>query len=493
MLSKIQTVRRSVHKIKSYLKKHHLQFVFFNSKCWGVSTHDSVSHETIFEQLDEVTCSGTTDFSCIIPTIEHHVGEDTISIIISDGYHTTLNDNKHTLQNVKDKLFHKFNYAIGIGSDFDNDLLSTISEQIINSSNRNYNIFDFLFISNPKTTKIPSDTFFVCNTHYTVHSDICTEKTHDDLSDISYLPHSSCKEYALVDTGENIDKKKTYLFVLDVSGSMDDSFLYSNNNHANIHNNDDIDPYLFSKFTDDTMIEIPYLPHIGFNLLLEDTGKTDDNPDISKFLGGSTLWSAADEVFLTCKAIYELQYIQTRADRLSLFYKLAFEKQYHDSHVLTFVQHTYNKCLTENEKKFNVLLHTPIHEIRNITNNQDTEPIKNFNRKCKICFQKDSDIVLSCLHSVSCFDCTLGMIKNHHLQCPICRDTTLWARQLYFRTRDSETDDVRACLRCKVNLSDVFFNPCNHIFFCNRCSISNVVKCQICSLAIQSTHRIMQS
>ena len=184
-------------------------------------------------------------------------------------------------------------------------------------------------------------------------------------------------------------------------------------------------------------------------MLESNPGGHDD--DILKFVEEA---SPADEIFLTCKAIYELKYIQKRVDRLSLFYKLAFEKQYHDSHVLNFVQHTYDKYFNDNEKQFNVLLHTPIHEIQNLTNNQETEPIKNFNRKCKICFQTDSNIVLSCLHSLSCFDCTLSMMNNHRLKCPICR-TDVWARQLYFRTRESETDDERACLRCSESLGRV--------------------------------------
>lgn len=493
-LSKIETVRRSVQKIKSYLKKHHLHFVFFNTKSWGKSTQDRVSHETIFEELDQVTCSGTTDFSCIIPTMEHQIGEDTISIIISDGYHTTLNNDENTLENVKEKLLHKFNYAIGMGSEFDHDLLSAISQQTI-ISNSQHNIFDFLFTSTPpKTTKIPSDTFFVCNTNYIVNSDI--HHSDENLSDIPSLQHSFCKEYTLIENMAE-SRKKTYLFVLDVSGSMDDSFLYSNNNdNYNIINNHYIettDPYLFDKFKNDTVIQIPYLPQVGFKLLVE-SDSASENQDLIKLLDERSS-SAADEIFITCKCIYELRYMKTLEDRMSFLYKLAFDKQYHNSHVSIFVQHTYNNLLTATEKTFNVLLHTPIHEIRNLTDNQTTEPITNVNRKCKICFQKDSCIVLSCLHSVSCFDCTLGMIHstNLKLQCPICREQILWARQLYFRKKKHVNDDERSCLRCEINLSDVFYNPCSHILFCSKCSNSNIVKCQICALDIKSSHKIIQS
>ena len=499
MMSKIETVRRSLNKVKTYLNDHHLHFVFFNSKSWGFSTENNCfSHEYIYKQLDDVICSGTTDFSTLIPVMETKFGEDnTTSIIISDGYHTTFNSNDNDLSNIKERLLNKFNYAIGMGTDFDQDLLSTISRQcIINNSQEN--IFDFMFTSKkPKIAKIPSDTFFVCDTHYIIDNsdkDIDNDFTHFDS-----FQHVTCKEYNVKESSENVDRflpKKTYIFCLDVSGSMDDSFLYSNDttttssNSSPTHHRFD-DQYLFDKFPDDTIIQIPYLPKIGVKLFMEINNNCCYHHNILQLPSSSSL-SAADEIFLVCKTIYELQYIQSKKDRMTLLYNLSFKKKFNDTNLVPFVKHTYKKLLTASEHAFNLLLNNPINEITHIIDDS-TEPIAELNRKCKICYQTETNIVLSCHHAPSCFDCTCDMISSETLtlKCPICRQHVNWARQLHFRKKRNINDDERSCLKCEVNLSDVFFNPCSHILFCSTCSASAQVQCRICGLDIQSTHKII--
>ena len=207
-MSKIETVRKSFDKVKDHLIDHNLSFIFFNASSWSFSTlNNNMTHDDIFHQLQNVNCSGTTDFSTLIPFIDN-IGENDISIIISDGYHTTC-DNDNKLPYIK-KLLHKFNYGIGIGSDFDHDLLSTISERCIFNNNTKGNIFDFLFLQDsPKTAVIPSNTFFVCDTDYIIKDNNNLKLDTNLLENTVYKQHIYCEEYTIK---ENFKTNKTHYF-----------------------------------------------------------------------------------------------------------------------------------------------------------------------------------------------------------------------------------------------------------------------------------------
>ena len=71
---------------------------------------------------------------------------------------------------------------------------------------------------------------------------------------------------------KNIQSKKILkqirhiIFFVDVSGSMDDGFLFCNNDVNMIQNTH---RYSYDKFNCDTSIQIPFLPKIGFKLILQ--------------------------------------------------------------------------------------------------------------------------------------------------------------------------------------------------------------------------------
>ena len=150
-MSKIINVRNSIKKIKQNLELNELSCIFFNNNSYLYTSleddHYYMSHDEIFDKINNIRCSSCTDFSKIetslenLESINNFTWENTISILISDGHHTV--DNFRSVDYVKEKFNKKFDYCIGIGHEFDSNLLNDISKSFLTSNDDN--LFQFLF------------------------------------------------------------------------------------------------------------------------------------------------------------------------------------------------------------------------------------------------------------------------------------------------------------------------------------------------------------
>ena len=233
-MSKIYNVRKAFHRIFNDLSQHEVSCIFFNNDVKVMTTlgeyEYSTDHSILLQTIQNIRCSSITDFSKILEGIDKLGVKkmddlDTISIIISDGYHTIDNETGISLDTVIQKLKKYFHYSIGLGNDYDRNLLENISQEFY--SNQTETMFYFLdkYFKKKKNNYIiiEPDTFFLSFQEFKM-KEIHT----DDIlyEDITLQEEGNYQKTFKINSSyyDTIFKKKHFLFVIDISGSMDDTF-----------------------------------------------------------------------------------------------------------------------------------------------------------------------------------------------------------------------------------------------------------------------------
>lgn len=494
-MSKISKIQASLDRVKGYLYEQEVSFILFNNDSRILSTKHGETHDNIFNAIKDIQCQGTTDFGSIKDKLEilDSSNDTTVSIIVSDGYHT---DMKFSIQNsvdmIKLSLHKKFDYSIGIGECFDEELLSAIGKVcIINNSNKT---FDFLFRENDSNSFIiPKNIFFFTDTDYTettTEEDVSVDVLEESVSSFPYTR-------VTIRNGDNTrQQKKHYIFCIDYSGSMDDSFM-----HDDMINRDESNQYHFQKFIKDTKIQFPFIPKSGSNLYIEnkDAKEKQEFQHTDKLLSWATQqkissiesWEDMD-TYIACKSLYLIENMKEIKERNKCLYNLT-NYNFNISKVKLFIKEKYKELLSPSERIMNILLHTPIDKI--YMNNDKIIPDSCLDNVCSICCINKIEILFSCNHALCCFQCALHLIErndNSHLICPIDRIKCNWLRYICFR---NNSDHSRLCLQCSVNLCDIYQNPCSHVLFCVDCCRSSTLddnyNCELCQEKIISNHKII--
>lgn len=452
-MSKIYNVRKAFQRIFNDLTHHDISCIFFNNDVKVMTTLEGseykVDHSIILQTILNIRCASITDFSKIIDGLEKLNIKDYISVVISDGYHTIDNDRGVTPSDISLQLSKKFDYSIGLGNDYDKNLLMDISKEFYN--NQTETMLQFLNIHLNKKENdfiiLEPNTFFVSFQEYQM---------------IDYEGNSK-KEYELIEIGQNQEtieinnnvilsekEKKHFLFIIDISGSMDDTF------HSRIMENFYNDVHIYYGHTEDKYKKIKFYDSKS-KILIEKN--TLNRP-----------YTENDIIFNTCLEIYNIE--KNPSLKMEKLYSL-YHKDISNTILKKFIRKKYNQLLSIEEKKMVVLLHN---EMNSKLNNK--EIYKEYDSICSICYQNQKEILLSCFHSVSCKECTLKIIHRIHPTCPICRKDIEWLRFIKMKEK---------CIQCLDNIPTVYQEPCNHILYCTECfqNEHNKLQCKQCYIIIE--------
>ena len=461
-MSKIYKVRRAFHRIYDhFLQNHEISCIFFNNDLKIISTlknyEHNVDHSLIYHTIQNIKCSSITNFAKIIDGLEviDNLGceLEQVSVIVTDGYHTVDDETNISLDNITTILTNRFDHAIGMGNDFDKDLLLKIGKEFHETqSDSMFNFLNQNFVKGNKIT-IPANTFFVSSNEYKLSDSSNQEEDTTNL--ICIERGKKQKTFQLQDEHVPSSHKKHYIFVIDISGSMDDCF------YSRIVQNyyDDV------KFFYDYTVDQPQI--IQFY---------DKNPKVTLLQDPNDIFEETknDEVVTLCKIIHEIESSgENRAENINSLYLSKTENG--DLH--RFLKRKINDILTISEQNFYLLLHNDAVPCNNFT---ESVVYENTNENCLICTEKKRDMLFSCCHVVSCKDCTLKILENNRIECPVCRKQIIWIRQCLFKKNEMK------CITCNENMVNVIQLPCRHSYHCYHCfqKETNTDKCKICEKPI---------
>lgn len=500
-MTKIRNVQNSFEKIESELKTHEISIIFFNNYSHFVTTlngdESTKQHEDIFKYFKNIKCSSITDFSCILSSLnklkelelDKKCLDKTISIILTDGHHTV--DHNMSLEKVTFALKKKFDYGIGLGDDYDHDLLHNISKNIIIPDNKE-NIFNFLFNKNDffHFQLEPNNFYIFDNMISFIDDNIINNEISNESMENSKQSIQICSEnddYKLFELKktltktnhtENEKEKLHYLFVVDISGSMDD-FLFSD---SHSQTNSTPDKTLFNYFHWPKNNKPKYIQILNkTNKLLSNIYLSDKIDQKLKSFDISQMkdefHSLEDEFFYTC---FYLFCLKTKPhQKVQIWYRI-LKINYKNDILKDFVENEYNTLLSIGEQRMNVFLNVKIDSNKENVNftiieDNKAEDIK----KCSICFSKNKRVLFSCGHFALCFKCTVEILNNTKdhmsLSCPICRDNIRYIRKIIF----PNINDIH-CIKCKTSIANVFQDTCCHTIYCSKCIDTNNKFCDVC-------------
>jgi hypothetical protein len=474
-MTKISNIRNSFKKIEKRLLDHDISCIFFNNHSTISTTIPNKdctrTHQEIFEQVRTVRCQSITDFSKIeecLQQIEHVYNDsNTISIIISDGYHTNDETNGKTTDEIKQLFFKRFDYSLGIG-DFDSNLLQDISKECLEKKDNN--LFHFLFNTSLFIkVKIPKDVFFVSDQKYTFESTENEDKPYTEI--VSETWENDLKE-SLLDTKSDDSNIKTdrfhYIFIIDNSGSMDDG-LYSILLQPYFDQQAHEENFYYDKFHEDKNIIINQ-DQASIYMKYNDRFEFENVQQVGTF----------SDIVNTCFSLYESESMSI-TEKLDRLYTIK-NFEYKNKILENFVKFKYETLLSNAERRYNSLLHESMTtRSSSITSSHTKMSDVELISSCSICMTKEKNILFSCSHVACCSDCVRIMLESIRImKCPICRQSVKWIRKIYYDT------NFLTCRRCNVNLADCYQNPCEHTLYCVACCDSNEYKyCSICDRKIE--------
>ncbi len=468
-MSKIYKVRKAFHKIFSHLKNHEVTCIFFNNDVKILSTLKEyefhVDHYVLYHTVQNIKCSSITNFAKIIEGMSEiervQCSLPTTSIVISDGYHTVDDETNIPLAEISTTLQNKFDHSIGLGNDFDQELLRTISNEFHETQNEfMFNFLNLDFYYNAQNhIHIPLDTFFVSLQEF--HQEPITEEEYDTTSiHMPSLQLTECGKFqntyqfeeSMVPT---VTEKKHYIFVIDISGSMDDCF------HSRLVESFYSDVNFFYNTTTDSPVKLSFY---------------DRNPTI--YIGHRECETQDetenDKIFKVCQEIHDLE---TKRENISERMYHIHSRDYGNAVLKKFIKKKFNQLLNATEQKLIMLLHQPISDAPFMNS---TSLYQEHLELCPLCVDRERNILFSCCHIVCCFQCIYKILQMNKNQCPICRQPFSWLRKCIFHQNKMK------CLRCNRNTVNIFQEPCQHTIICNECWNDDTdTHCTLCQTSIE--------
>lgn len=465
-LSKIEILQRAFHNIKNLLEEHSISCFFFNHSLQLFTTCDeekfsivpypmkcNLSPSELYSEIDNVKCNNITDFSMISKGIrglnDDNDETETVKIIISDGFHTEYSK---PIEGVKSFLHKKFDYAIGLGNhetDFDRVFLEFVGKQF------NFHCvtepFDFGFLQETNDDFQQEYIYLPPKSKFFSTKEIFTEPIeqfrieHHENSGISLDTGLFYETKRYEKMTPKVEKKKHFLFFIDISGSMDNRILQSSiltNYYKNCN--------FFIQTTSESWSRIP-LYFTQELIFVKDEpipyNKVAEEDALDTMIRIVTKMEELKEMKSCEKVKYLLEYEKD----VSSLENVAFQKYF---------QKNYYALLTNAEKYYLKLTNSFPVLSANIC-----EPIENshsFSRHCVICYENEKTELFSCLHFVCCYKCCLETIENKFLpECPICRETISWIGSCKRR--------LSKCIKCLQNIPSVYSYPSGEILYCRDC------------------------
>ena len=466
-MSKIYNVRRAFYKIFENLKNHEVSLLFFNNDFKIYTTLNeslySVDHSILLSTIQNIRCSSITDFSQIILGMK--IIQDmkcdlpVISTIISDGYHTIDDDANLPYEEIKQKLEKNFDYAIGLGTDYDRNLLELLGKSFLNDQTSNMlNFLNEYFSENKNYIIIEPDQFIISQNEFKVHDDNVenSSRTGKLISEGIYQ-----KTICIQDTDSSIRnvRRKHFIFVVDNSGSMDDTF------HSRVLENFYEDANFYMRRTGSHYEKILFYDKDAKIIIGKETNNTNENV---------MEYNENDEIFKVCRDLYEMK----NENKLEVLYKL-YNQEIVNINLKKFVQRNYNLKLSAAEKKSNVLLHNELDRNQKIS--QTSQLLEKNAFHCSICFENTPTILFSCNHLFCCFECVLKIIEEYKPKCPVCREEIKWLRKCILKNQKF------SCVKCEKNIVDTYQSPCSHLLYCMNCYPNRSHSCLECEKEIEET------
>lgn len=450
-MSKIYKVRKAFQKIFSHLKNHEVSCIFFNNDVKILSTlagyEHQVEHSILYHTIQNIKCSSITNFAKIIEGLKEIDAVDTelerISVVISDGHHTVDDETNISLSTITSVLEKQFDHAIGLGNEYDRQLLEKIGKNFHETQTEN--MFNFLncdfFENSENFIVLPPDSFFVSFSEYKKVA--CDDMISDNTENIECMERGVYQNTYKLNAVERVpnDTKKHYVFVVDISGSMDDCFL-SRVVESYYHDAN----YFYDKTppTEPTCIRF-----------------YDENPVVSVMKYSKNMYVQAnnDEIIKTCFSLFNAE--KSIEYDLEKLYKIA-NTVFKNQKFQRFVKKKYNQLLTPGQQYLLNLLHEPIvsssKRYRESYIYDDSEL-----EICPICLNRHRKVLFSCFHLVSCMECVQQLLTSNKHECPICREPIKWLRECKF------VSGSMRCTDCKKNCLNVLHLPCNHASLCTTC------------------------
>lgn len=461
-LSKIELLKKAFHNMKSFFSEHDMSCFFFNHSLQIFSTcsNDSffphsfsnkydLEQKDLYQEIDNVKCQNITDFYMILNGIEilnQQKDVDSIKIIISDGFHT---EHSKPIENIQHNLYKKFDYAIGLGNhdyDFDKKFLEYIGKLYhFHCVSDNFE-FDFLDdSSNQKYIYIPPDSRIFTMEKFHLknieENEIVYTNLEQNIIDSGLYFNTFQYEY----NPPKIQKKKHFIFFIDISGSMDNRILQSSilsDYYKNCNFFLQQTPSMWQKIPIYATKSITLLKDTNIPFLTQEQETAFDC--MIRIIFHLTNMNSYPS-FKKIKQMKEYEHEVLQLDNTK--FKKYFQKQYH-------------QILTDAEKKYIRLSNT--FPTISVNIHEPTSTIENCSNNCIICYENKKTQLFSCLHFVCCHDCSIELMESKIIpECPLCRKAILWIGTCHYQTTK--------CIHCHENGTSIFSYPSGHVTTCHAC------------------------
>jgi hypothetical protein len=452
-MSKIYKVRKAFHKIFPLLKNHEVSCIFFNNDVKILSTLDgyeyNVDHSLLYQSVQNIKCSSITNFAKIIEGLKEIDSVNSnlkqVSVVISDGHHTVDDETNISLDTIESILEKRFDHAIGLGNEFDRNLMQKIGKTF--HETQTDNMFNFLqqdlYQDHRNYIILPPDTFFVSCSEFKKIEDY--NSLENNTEDIECVERGRCQDSFILKERQprQEGEKKHYVFVIDISGSMDDCFL------SRVVESYYQDANFFYHKTKGKRTCIQFF---------------DDRPLISikKLENSMYVENINDSIIKTCFIFYEMEN-DVEKDIIKLY--SLYNKVFDNFQFQRFVKKKYKNLLSNGQQYLLNLIHEEITPINNW--NTETTLYEKDLELCPICVSNNRNVVLSCSHMISCINCIEKLLDGMKHECPICRTPITWLRLCKF------PNDTFKCIECETNTINVLNIHSGKAEYCTLCFEKN--------------------
>lgn len=512
-MSKINIIRDAFESLADFLEGNDVTCVFFNNLFEIMTTLPientpqvvgNIPVHEIVDKIRKVRCCGTTDFNQVAVALEK-INEFSsekreVSFICSDGYHTNFSNDTNTL---RQNLEGYFDYALGLGNsdtEFDKELLMRISKQFV--FGRHGSAFKKILAQVEEISTIneesacfyipPGNEIIVFNSPVVDNVNF-VEPTQCNF-DIHYNYDVGLKQ-SIIQLGNYTQytshAPKHYIFVIDISASMDEHLLSGDQvltlptSHSPIKRLENTEMWTRISCQLDKHRTLMIGGQVNGTIYInigENFAKLVPNNINYKI----NSWDKVYEYFnsLENANVFEDKHFQSRSihDDYSAFKKDDMSEQA-KSILQSHFEMQMSQITNGDKRTFSNIEKNKNHKPRSIEFEvQEVDSLEP--ETCLICCVNKRNIVFNCFHVAVCSACTSTMLSTLEIKCPVCRKRVSWMKTCRYINMKCLT------LGCNNKIS-TYHNPCGHIYYCNTCSEVLQQSSCLCNNEIESTFQIV--